>query len=181
MVRVYEPHLSAIPHGLGAQIISPAHPWSLGPIIRQGTVSTVTGPAWPLANDAIYVPFRVPVTVTVYKMGMGAGGTAGGNFDLGIYRADGTKLVSSGSTARVANSEVIVDVTNTTLQPGLYYLAMSADGTNSYIGYSCVHLVQAQGMGIKRQGTAFTLPATATFAAATSVVIPCLVAYLRPY
>jgi hypothetical protein len=141
--------------------------------------------AWPSANLAIFIPIRVPVPVTVYKMAIGAGATAAGNFDVGIYDSSGHKLVSSGATAKGSSTEHIIDVTDTVIGPGLYYLAMSADGTNNYMlvtpsGTSPVPLQKTRLFGIVAMATAYTLPATATFAASTLAPFPSIAAYLRP-
>jgi hypothetical protein len=137
--------------------------------------------AWPSANLAIFVPMRVAVPVTVYKLAIGAGATAAGNFDVGIYDRFGNKLVSSGATAKAGSVEQIIDVTDTRIGPGLYYLALAADGTNNYICRTASNLQFTKAYGVLNMSTAYVLPATATFAAATSAVIPMIAAYLRPY
>jgi hypothetical protein len=141
-----------------------------------GTAST----AWPAANLAIFVPILVPFPVTVYKMTAGAGGTAGGNFDLGIYDTAGNRLVSSGASARTASVEHVLNTTDVVIGPGLYYLAMAADGTNTWMCWaSSVQLTRL--CGVMNMATAYTLPATATYAAATNAAIPAIVAHIRPY
>jgi hypothetical protein len=142
--------------------------------------------AWPSANLAIFVPVRVPVPVTVCKLAVGAGATAAGNFDVGIYDSAGNKLVSSGATAKGSSTEHIIDVTDTVIGPGVYYLALAADGTNNYImvtpaGTSPVPLQKTRLYGIVAMATAYTLPATATFAASTLEPFPSIAAYLRGY
>ena len=143
--------------------------------------------AWPSANLAIFVPTIVHETVTVYKMAAGAGATAGSNnFDIGIYDAGGNRLVSSGATAKGASTEHIIDVTDTVLHPGLYYLAMSADGTGNYVmitpsGTSPVPLQKTKLVGVMTMATAYTLPATATFATSATALVPIIAAYLRPF
>ena len=136
--------------------------------------------AWPSANLAIYVPVRVAHTCTVYKMATGCGATAGGNFDLGVFTWAGVKLVSTGSTARAASSEVVVDVTDTVLAPGRYWLGMAANGTDNYFTV-CAALNAGFGKiaGMRQQATAFALPSTATFATNAQSLIPCIAAYLR--
>lgn len=141
---------------------------------------------WPTANLAIFVPMRVRYPVTVYKLVVGAGTTATGNFDVGIYDRNGNRLVSSGATAKGASTEHILDVTDTYLAPGFYYLAMSADGTNNYAmivpsGTSPVPLQKARIYGTLEAATAYTLPATVTMVARTGAFIPGIAAYLRPH
>jgi hypothetical protein len=142
--------------------------------------------AWPSANRALFVPVRVPYPVTVCKLAIGSGVTAAGNFDVGIYDSQGNKIVSSGATAKGTSTEQVIDITDTQIGPGLYYLALAADGTNNYIlvtpaGTSPVPLQFTRLTGVVQMDTAYTLPATATFAAATTAVFPTIAAYLRPY
>jgi hypothetical protein len=160
------------------------HEWtnSLCTVTPDGIVSSVAmaSAAWPSANLAIYVPVRVYRTCTVYKMATGCGATAGGNFDLGIFTWSGVKLVSTGSTARSASSEVIVDVTDTQLHPGRYWLGMSANGTDNYMTTgAALNAGFAKQAGMRQQATAFALPSTATFATVAQSLVPHIAAYLR--
>lgn len=149
------------------------------------SVTAATSTAWPAANLAIFVPVRIPFPVTVFKMVVGAGATAAGNFDVGIYDSNGNKLVSSGATAKGSSVEHIIDVTDTRIGPGVYYLAMSADGTNNYImltpsGTSPVPLQKIRLYGVLEATTSYVLPASVTFSAASSAVsVPAISAYLR--
>ena len=105
-------------------VISPASMNSLGP----GFATAPASGAWPTANKAILVPFRVtnrlrfcrsrwvearprPVTTT------------------GVYDEYGTRLISTGAQAKPASSETLVDVSDTTIGPGLFYMALAHDGT----------------------------------------------------
>lgn len=147
---------------------------------RLAFIVTTTATAWPSADLAIFVPFRLPAPATVYKMATGTGTGSTGNFDLGIYDSFGNKIVSAGSTAKtVASSERIIDVTDTLLHPGLYYLAMATDGTTAYQMGSTVNSAFGKLMGLRQMTSAFPLPATATYATYTQVVAPTLAAFLR--
>lgn len=145
---------------------------------------TLTGMAWPSANLAIFIPIRLALPVVVYKLVIGAGTTAAGNFDVGIYDASGNRLVSSGATAKGAATAHVLNITDTLIGPGLYYLAMAADGTNNYMmlvpsGTSPVPVQKMRLSGIMGMATAYVLPAVATFAAANFPLIPLITAYLR--
>jgi hypothetical protein len=144
--------------------------------------------AWPTANMAIFVPMRIASPVMVYKMVVGAGATAAGNFDVGIYDRNGNRRVSSGSTAKGSSVEHVLDVADTWLGPGLYYLAMSANGTNNYImltptGTAPVPLQKARLYGTLEAASAFALPDPVTMVARTGTggLIPAIAAYFRPY
>lgn len=157
----------------------------LGGLSSVSTAST----AWPSANLAIGLPFRLAVPKTVYKMATGAGATAGSNnFDIGIYDQFGNRIVNAGATAKGNSVEHIINVTDTVIGPGLYYLVMAADGTGNYVmitptGSSPVPLQKTRLFGVVNVASAYSsgLPATLTFAAAANVAIPALSAWLRSY
>lgn len=151
------------------------------------TTVNMSTTAWPSANLAIFVPVRIAVPCTAYKMAIGAGGTAAGNFDVGIYDQFGNRLVSSGATAKGANTEHILDITDTRLPAGTFYLALAADGTNNYImvptstGTAPAPAQKSRMAGVLQMATAYTLPATATFAPCSNSPIPAIAVYLRAY
>lgn len=88
--------------------------------------------AWPAANRAIAYPFVLTNTATVLKMWVHNGATVNGNFDIGIYDEDWVRKVSSGSTAQAGTSVLQeVDVANTALSAGRYYMALCFDGTTA--------------------------------------------------
>lgn len=169
------------PGDLGSGVISSYSATSLGG--TAGNVAAVVGSAWPAANRAIFVPCRIPRNVTVYQMAVGAGTTAAGNFDLGIYDANGVRLVSTGATAKGASTEHIINVTDTVIESGLKFLAQAADGTNNYISWSLTSMTASllKFLGIREMATAYTLPNPATFATNTGTLIPAIGAYLRSY
>lgn len=120
--------------------------------------------AWGTANRAIYVPVRVPKRCVVRELGIGSGATATGNVDVGIYDPSGVRLVSSGSTAKTATSIQAVDVTDTTIGPGLYYLGLNNDTTtDTFVAFtSAAPLAVTRGVLTEALGSV-TLPATATW------------------
>lgn len=88
--------------------------------------------AWFSANDPCAYPFRLSEPGTVKKLGWVNGTAAGGNVDIGVYSTAWVRLVSTGSTAGSGNSLwQWVDVTDTALAAGKYYLAMSRDNTTA--------------------------------------------------
>src|SRR5262245_50161860 len=124
--------------------------------------TVVSSQAWPLANLALYVPFQINETLTVYEARLGTGATARGHYDIGIYDLAGTRLVSSGTQGRTASTWEVAPLTDTELTPGWYYAAMSADSTNNYSGTSSYGAGFLEALGVCEQTSAFTLPSTAT-------------------
>lgn len=161
---------------LGGAVLS-THQVNLGGVHTGNPGST----AWPSADLAIFIPVRVFSPVTVCKLVVGAGSTAAGNFDVGIYDSSGNRLVASGATAKQASVEQVIDVTDTPLAPGLYYLALAADGTNNYICWVPSTEQKTKMMGLLQAASSYPLPATATYAACSNAPIPAIGAYLRSY
>lgn len=129
--------------------------------VQIGMVSTAyTHPA----NDlAIYCPVRFHERVVVRRL-MATIQVPSGNVDIGIYSAGGIRLVSTGTTA--AASDLTVDVTDTVVGPGLFYLAFTADNTTvSYVGPGlAAPILCAYGVLTQQLGAGAALPATATWA-----------------
>ena len=139
------------------------------------------GAVWPAANLAIYVPVCIPVPVVVRKLGIVVA-TAAGNFDLGIYTSSGTRLISTTSTVMAgASTEQFVDITDTTLGIGLYYLAACCDDGAATVNRVAPAAPIPLSLGVLTEALgSVTLPATATFAAnQTLAYIPDLMAMLE--
>lgn len=134
---------------------------------------------WPAANRAIYIPVGIERSVVVDRMGVYNGSAVAGTVDIGVYSQFGVKIVSTGATTQAGTSAVqVIDVTNTTLAPGTYYLALllsSASGTtirttlNSLVLTACSCAQEEVGSG--------TLPSTATFATMANSYLPIFGAY----
>lgn len=88
--------------------------------------------AWFSANDPVAFPFALQAAATVIQMGWMNGSSAGDNADLGIYDASWNRLVSTGSTVcSGASVWQFVNVTDTLLPLGRYYLAFARDTTTA--------------------------------------------------
>jgi hypothetical protein len=144
------------------------------------TRASLASAVYTAASRAYYYPMHLDDFVTVTQMAIFNGATVSGNVDVGNYDVNGTRLVSSGSTAQAGASTIqTFDVADTALTPGDYYLAMAADNTTAT--YYC-YKPNAQWMemlGIQMQATALPLPATATFATASAGFIPFLAALVN--
>ena len=129
--------------------------------------------AWTTANTAVYLPFTLWEPVTVYKIGWVNGSTASTNVDCGIYTAAGSRQISTGSTARSgASSWQWVDVADTALAAGNYYLAFNSDATtasNVYgwaAGTGIGSVIHGKLVGAQEQAVgAVALPSSASFSA----------------
>lgn len=129
--------------------------------------------AWPAANRALYTPFLIETTVTAYKMAFEVGAQAG-NCDVGIYDELGNRLVSKGSTAVGAAGLQVIDIADTVLTPGVYYMAMNVDTTTTLtIARVNPQVLLTQVGGMQQQAVgAVTLPNPAVFANPASAYIP---------
>lgn len=130
--------------------------------------------AYPTANKAFYVPFTLYRPYLVKLLWCMNGATASGNVDVGIYSLDGTRIVSSGSTAQSGTSTIqTFDITDTLIGPGFFYMAIALDGTTGTLGRAApANAGVTRSLGVLEQTSAFALPSSATFALSTAVYIP---------
>jgi len=148
---------------IGAHDIDGSYPMYIAP----------ASAAYPLANLALYVPFSVSDVITAIEGWVVTGSVAGGNFDIGIYSAAGSRLTSAGSTARTASAvNNTTTMTNLTLTPGVrYYMAFSADATSNYLASTQVAGIY-EAHGILESTTSFVLPASPTISRTTRAYLP---------
>lgn len=144
-----------------------------------GTISTSF--AWPTANLGLFVPVEIYSSLTVVKMSVANGTAVSGNIDVGIYDMNGNRIVSAGSTAQTGTSVIqTFDITDTLLQAGLYYMALSADNTTStFGGWSGLAAGDGQAMGLFQMASALALPNPATFASYAQTVCPLMAMHQR--
>jgi hypothetical protein len=120
--------------------------------------------AWPSANLAIYVPVGVLSRVVVRKLWYEGTSTSTGNADMALYDASWAVAVAATNAAKI-NGVHVFDVTDTTIGPGLYYLALSNDtNTDTFVRWApAAPMCCAE--GIYTEASAYPLPSTATPAA----------------
>jgi hypothetical protein len=135
--------------------------------------------AFPAANRVIYCPVMVEVPVTVYQLGWG-NGALNGTAEAGIYTEGGTRLVTTTATATSgASSPQFVNIADTALVPGIYYLAMVASTvTTATYARSSINVAYLRMCGVRQEASA-SLPSTATFATAASSYMPFICASLN--
>lgn len=112
--------------------------------------TSLSSAAWPAANRALYVPIYLPNYFTVARFIILNGANTTGDVDVGLYNNAGSRLISTGSTARSGtNAAQYIGVTDQSFPPGCYYLALvcgsatgqfmraatSANGIAQYNGY----------------------------------------------
>jgi len=123
-------------------------------------------PAWGTQYRAIYVPVGVPRRCIVLELGFVNASTGAGNVDVGIYNSAGVRLVSTGTQAKGTTTSIwTYNVTDTTIGPGLYYIALNLDtATDTVYGTTATAPTpMARGLLTETLGS-ITLPATATWA-----------------
>jgi hypothetical protein len=134
--------------------------------------------AWPSGGLVIFVPFWVPESMTVTQMFWSKGAIAG-NGDMGIYNESQVLLVSAGTTAVAASANIsqVINITDTTLARGRYYMAICMDTVTTLTMLRAAPEVGiCQGLGLLQQA-GVTLPLStgaspATFAKAANAYIP---------
>lgn len=131
-------------------------------------MASVSDQVWPSSNLALFFPFRIATPQIAYKLIVGAGITATGNLDAGIYDRNGNRLVSIGATAKGSSTEQVLDITDTTLGRGLYYLALAGDNGTSNFVQATASVQKLRLLGVLQMASAYVLPASATFAACST-------------
>ena len=147
--------------------ISPYSPESIGVAIAAAGVTAVTfNNNNPTTNKAWFFPFVIGQTITAAKLFILNGTAVAGNIDLGIYDSTFARLVSTGSTAQAGTSAIqSVDIADTVLTAGLYYLAYAGDTAAGQTFFGVLSQIAAAAMvsaGCFMQTSAFALPSTAT-------------------
>ena len=153
------------------------HPWVIGSIGLDlptgGRMNVAASAVWTASNRAIYIPVWLSAPIVAVQLFAYNGSAVSGNIDVGLYAGDGTRLVSSGSTAQSGTSALqAFNITDTELGPGLCYLAVALDNTTGTVFRVAGNTELQRGLGLFMQETAFPLPATATFAAISVNAIP---------
>lgn len=179
MEALYHPPMLARP---GEITINPWSYQSLGPALFALGQSLPVTNNFVTANLAVFIPFWVAESVVMTKMGWLNGSAVAGNLDCGIYDEAGTRLVSIGSTLQVVVSAwQTVDITDTTLARGRYYLAFTSDtsGVTQKVGAVLPAAAIPQSLGLLQQASGFPLSTNAnpaTYAIYTSAFVPLVMA-----
>lgn len=139
-----------------------------------GLNNPLASTAWPAANRALYIPFRISQPIQMINGFVLNGGTASGNLDIGVYSGDGTKLCSTGSTAQAGTTTIqtIAFTTSPVIGPGLFFMALSCSATTLTFLACTTAAVVLRELGMFQQATAFALPATFTLASLASAYLP---------
>ena len=121
------------------------------------------------------MPVIVESYVTAYQIAFEVT-TQAGNYDVGIYDEAGTQLVAKGSTAVPVAGLATADITDTPLEPGTYFLAMSINNSDGrrLAAVDRHPRLDAPLAGVQDQDTAFVLPNPATFSTPGSTYYPAM-------
>lgn len=129
---------------------------------------------WPTTNKVLYVPFRLSEPIIVQQLFVHNGAAVSGNIEIAIYSEDGTRIVTSGSTAQAGTSTIqLFDITDTLLGRGAFYFGVSLDNETGQLNRVAPVLGLCQMIGLLTETPgAFGLPAIATFAAYVDAYLP---------
>lgn len=121
------------------------------------------------ASRAVYYPITLPAPCTVRRVwwANGATTTGGATIEVGIYAdagySPGAKVLSGSATQGTASQVQFVDVTDTTLPVGLWWVAIvSSSATNTTVFRTLISGTQIDALYRYEQASASPLPASAT-------------------
>lgn len=142
-----------------------------------GFTGATTAAAWPSANRAIGVPFRVDEQITVQKPFWHNGGTASNNVDVGIYNENFIRQWSMGSYPVSTMNLLQAGASDsgwkpTILVPGRYYMVMAVDSVTPTFFRTAVGVENAKALGMFQMASAFPLPAVLAPAVISSAYLP---------
>lgn len=121
-----------------------------------------------------YVPFRIDVASTAVKMYYVVGSTSNGNVDMGLYDYEWNYLISSGSTAQGSTATLQeLDITDTLLLPGRYWMAIVSNSTTAtFYGSGVVDELAFPALPAYTQASTFPLPTSTATVAKTTASTP---------
>lgn len=121
---------------------------------------TPTSQAIGAANATVAFPIYLPDTATFVKAWVVNGATVSGNLDIGLYDETWSLITSTGSFAQAGASIMQEqDITDVTVGPGLYYLAMALSSATATFQLANSNVLIAVTSGSNYMLTAFPLPA----------------------
>lgn len=164
------------------QVIVPPGPLisSFGRYATGVPLASAASATWSLAKRVIYVPVYLPQSMTATLLWWLNGATVGTDtVEAGIYNSAAglptTKIVSSGTGVTSAGANIVqsIDITDTFLAPGLYFLALTASGTTTTIWRFAPSNALLKGFGLAAETTGtFGCPSTATPTSSGLVAVP---------
>lgn len=176
MDALYAPPMLARP---GEVTITPWSYQSVGAMLFASDQGGPAGQNYVAANVVVFVPFWVPEPTVITKLFWANGNAVAGNLDVGVYDEGQNLLVSAGSTAQATISVLqVIDVTDTVVARGRYYLAIVSDTSDATQKLHAVLPAAGipQSFGLLEQASV-TLPLStgaspATFAKYTRAYVP---------
>lgn len=140
-----------------------------------GTIpaNSATG-AWPVANQAIYIPFSMPHQYPVRRLLWANGSAAGGEWNAGIMTKGHELLTSTGKVAGAGNSAIqYAACTDILLEPGSYIFALAHSAVTANQANSlAITALQGRVGGLTQEAAALTLPNSGTPAKFEGLIYP---------
>lgn len=122
--------------------VTPFHPESLGGSNRAflaitGGVTAATTSTTAGSQIAQFFPWAVEMPTKIVKGFVMNGASVNGNVDVGVYDWAFNKIVSIGATLQAgANAIQELDITDTVINPGRYWIAFLCTGTGTVFARS---------------------------------------------
>lgn len=161
--------------------INPQCDESIGHLLNSVGLSlgTATSVTWNSANKAQFYPVWISKSTLWLRAFYHTGAALSGNFDIGIYSYQGQRLWSQGTTLQSGGViNTIRDLSINTgsgvrLEPGLHFMALVLSDTTGTVFARTPSPQIYAGTGVLSQALGSNvLPATATFAVASSGMAP---------
>ena len=132
------------------------------------TVSAPASAAYHSASGACYYPVQLAAPCIVRRVWWANGATVSGGatIEVGVYAdsgyGPGTKIISGSATQGTASEVQFVDVTDTALTPGVYWIAVTSDSATDTTLFRSDISTGYDAAFMFEEASASPLPATAT-------------------
>lgn len=141
---------------------------------RYVSAASSASTAWGTANIGLWVPVIVPTPYTARFAWWENGATANGTVDVGLYDEAFNRLISCTPQTQSGTSAIqSFDITDTTILPGRYYIALSSSSaTATFLCQTAAPAAKLASIGCFMQTAVATLPNPAVPVLCTHTLIP---------
>lgn len=155
------------------KLLSPASKECIGIEMAGNATAFTSSTAWFANNLSVLIPLRITDTFICTNAWVISGSSAAGHWDVGIYDDSLALVAHTGSTLEVGTVSMQIAALSTTLQPGIYWLAISGDSTALTTAMFTVSTnVRTRSLGVRTATSNFPLATTPSLITPTINAIP---------
>lgn len=149
-------------------VVTPFSEECLGPLSRYFG-GTAAASATAGSQVAQFFPWTIEAAIKIVKGIVMNGASVNGNLDVAVYDHEFNRVVSMGATTQAGTNAVQeLDITDTVLLPGRYWMAFLCTGSGTVFARSAADEISLGAFAILEQTAQTALPSTATAVKSTA-------------